>query len=488
MHPPVRLALAALLASAPCPAQLAASHTVDPALGAPRWGLYFVANHELAVDASSPSPLDHLGDAEIAWVAPRAGGPARKVHADVARRVLLDDVDADTPWWLDWGDLDALEVRRYGYVPDAPSFEDFVISVQEAFAQAKEGGSSDLDGAVDGSLFRVTRDEAGAKALRFFMTEKQILSALGHNELPSTNGVDVDAFTQDADGNLYLSFRTDEIVGDTLVDDAGLVAIPAVAITYDGWLDVAAVEPSSAVVVWDGADADEMVTRAGLVASDGDPIEVLGDLQAVTLDPAGGTFVSREPIPGLGPHAPNLLFAGQSIGASVLSTRHGGSVAELDGVTLASQPIGGGPLGLDAEVTGKTTHDLNALCAVADHRPDACVDADDAWVTLGVEPFVVRACGHDPGEPVAWLMAPDAPSDAPATSTSLPAPSWARYPHVHVLGPLAVLAFADTSGRSSWTAPPPPDDTTIATWIRVQAWGLGSGRLSAPARIWCATP
>lgn len=489
-RPSALLALVLFLASltAPGRAQLLAAHDVDPTLVAPRWGLLFVPNASLAIDAASSSPLDHLDDQEIAWIAPLGDLPAVQVHARAARRVLLDDVDADVPWLHDWEDIDALDLPRYGWPPTSPDLEDLVLSVQDAFGAATESGSTDADGAVDGSLFRVTRDASGAKALRFFLTEKQILTALGHDELSITDGVDVDAFTQDAFGNVYLSFRHDEWVVGSWLGDEGLVCIPASAISYDGLLDVASVQPSSAVVVWDAADAAAMVAQAGLEEADGDAIVTLGDLQAVSVDPGGGTFPSRTPIPGFGSDAPNLLFAGQRIGASVLSTRAGGTVARLDGIELASSPIDGAALGLDAGATTKTTHDLNALCATRAHEPAPCLDVADDWVTLGSDPLEVESGGHAPLEPVVIRLDVDAPSSSPGVTPSIPAPVWAGYPHLHALGPVAVLVVADAAGRATWLAPAPPAGADLATWVTLQSWGLHDMQLSTPARVWCATP
>ncbi len=467
----------------------AANACVSPQGGTPQWGLYFVANAELVIDEVSESPLDRLGDQELAWVAPLSHEPAVKVQSEASRRILLGDVDPAVPWLYDWGDLDALALRSYGVLTDRPVFDDFIVSVEQKFAHADEGSIKDIDGAVDGSLFRVTRSGTGAPQLDFFMTEAQIVTALGHDELTVTNGVDVDAFMQDSWGNIFLSFRTDELVVGTLVGDAALVCIPRTAITYDGDVDVQSVIPSSAVVVWDDAMADAFAENAALVTATGKKIDALGDLQAVTLDPAGGTFAALQAIPGLGHDMPNVLFAGQSVGASVLSTRDGGSPAIIDGVALAEPVIHGGALGLAPDATAATTDDLNALALAAIHRPQACLDTPHGAVMLGVENVVLHGAGFTPDDLVVLLIDVEPASPQLSAIPSLPAPAWAGYRHLFMTGPLAVLLQADSEGRAAWQSAPwdvgAPD---IATWVRAQMWSLGDGQLSTPVSVWCATP
>src|SRR5690606_28593488 len=119
--------------------------------------------------------------------------------------------------------------------------------------------SEDFDIAHDGDLFRFLPGGPAGDSIQRMLREGLILAAMGD----VGGDVDVDAFTQDITGNLFLSFAEDEVVNGTPVQDGGVVMLPSSAITYGVFGEVTALTPGSAVVILDEPALDAMVVNSG---------------------------------------------------------------------------------------------------------------------------------------------------------------------------------------------------------------------------------
>ncbi|MCB9897537.1 MAG: hypothetical protein H6825_06005 [Planctomycetes bacterium] len=433
----------------------------------------------------SPSPLGTLWDTNIARFTPAHDASAAKVQSTPGLAAMTGDLDADGLFWESLGDdIDSLALSRRDPPKGALSIADFLISTETDVGDVLAVQGLDHEGALDGSVFRLRRSADGQHAeFAIFLPEILVIVATGqYVEIDAD--LDVDAFVQDADGALYLSFRADESVNGVLLADDGVVCIPAEAITYDESGDVAAVAPDSAVIVLDRARVDALVEHADLSLASGTAIHTLSDLQALELDPLGGSFEPVQPIPGRPEGCPHLLFNGQRLGATVLTTRDGGRIATLDGHPLGEHVVNGGPLGLQPALTQASTHDLNALCLSSEREPTPVVDVLHGEVEslTSLEPPTYFLGNFTPGG-TAWLYASPFFLDPGDGLASVPAPPGSVQPDLYLPLPwIAILVPIDSTGRARVEIPvgTPPDDM----WVVVQAWDLATTRLSPPAAVW----
>jgi len=436
----------------------------------------------------SGTALGSLADHEIAQLRPGLASSAVKVHARAEFECLLGDEDLDGDYWDDpFGDIDAIGVRRHGPKIGRLPIDRLLISSQDAVLGGFDPLSTDLTGAVDGTIYAVRRGADGSPQVDRFLTEAQIVHAIGQHDAFVSDGVDVDAFAQDATGNIFLSFRHDEQVNGTLLHDDGVICLPESGLGYSTTLNVKSVVNGSAVIVLDRTRVNALVANAMLTSGSGNPIASLIDLQALEIDPSGGSFVPLQPIPGQ-PGAPNLFFAGQAIGPTVLTTADGGRIATLNGTPLGTQLLSGSALGLDPALSSGTSADLNGLLVLSAQPAPLCLDVEQGQVDL-----------HAPGgpPPLRWRLG-NAPPFAPlllmvdvvlpgvgGSAPSQAAPYSAFYPDVFALAPVFVWPVrADASGRLAVDLPvaavPPPGVLVV-----LQVANLLQRELSPPAAIWC---
>ncbi len=480
----MRCPLAALALLLPAVQQAPAPHA-----------LYFVMNDDgttadLGVVAGQPaSALGQLYDTTIVRFVPGTDVSAVKVTGLPEWACLLGDADGDFDFWEAlFDDVDALGLNTLLPVPERLTSPDLILSSEAAFGGADESISQDVGGACDGTLFSLRRTpDGGSFLVEPFLREITVLAAIGQLGVPGSDGVDVDAFALDADGNVYLSFRVDEPVNGVLLADDGVLCLPAHSLTWDHTMVVLDAAPGSALVVLDAAGVNALVTHAGLLSASGQPVVSLTDLQALEIDPLGGSFVPLQTDPWL-PVVPNLLFNGQALGPTVLTTADGGRIATLNGQALGSITLSGAPLGLDPASTSGATSDLNALLVVADGPPCPLVDVGEGEVDVHVPPY------DTPLEFLAGNLSPHAPAlllvDAAAPQAgegfpSVPLPATLLYPDYFLSSPPFVLALVtDALGRLRVTGPvgPPPP---IPFVVLAQAADVVKKEVSSPALIWC---
>lgn len=456
--------------------------------------LAFVMNaHAVTADQGAladgtPTVLGELFDTNIARLRPGPEPLARKWHATPEFCVLVGDAEQNLAFWqTHGGDLDALGVRRGPFAPPAPAthtLRDLVLSTEHAWGNAQPQIVWDNAHALDGSLFSLDRDDQGLLDVRLFLPEALVLAAIGQYGEDGDWDVDIDAFVQDHGGNVFLSFRHDEPIHGVWYADDSVVCLPADQLHFDGDGDIVALNPDCAVVVLDNAAVNGLVQHAGLLTPSGSSLHNLGDLQALALDPLGGTFEPLQPVSTLPGGVPHLLFNGQRLGPTVLSTRDGGCIASLDGQPLGAAPFDGRRLGLHAS-SSDTTDDLNALLVLpgAPSPPVLDVEQGDVDLAAGEQP-VFLFTNFTPGG-LAWALIV---GHFPVAGDQLVAPAgpWpGAYPWLAVPAPWVSLAVpVDANGRARLDAPIafPPD---AHLWVVVQAVDLASGQLSTPAAVWC---
>jgi len=441
-----------------------------------------------ALAGGAPTVLGTLADHEIAQWRPGLSASAVKVHARAEFECLLGDEDGDGDFWDDpFGDIDAIGLRRYGPPIGRLSVDHLLLSSQDAVLGGFDPLSTDLTGAVDGTIFAVRRGADGGPQVDRFLTEAQIVHAIGQHDDFVSDGVDVDAFAQDATGNIFLSFRHDEQVNGTLLHDDGVVCLPEAGLGYSTTLDVKSVVTGSAVIVLDRSRVNALVGNATLTSVSGNPINSLIDLQALEIDPGGGSFAPVQAIPGQ-PAAPNLFFTGQAVGPAVLTTADGGRVATLNGALLGTPDLNGSALGLHPALSSGTSADLNGLLVLPFQPPPLCVDAVQGEVDLhapdGPPPLRWRVGNASPFAPLLLLVDVVVPASG-GSAPSQPAPFTAFYPDLFALTPVFIWpALADATGRLAVDLPVgalPPTGVLVV----LQVADTAHRELSPPAAIWC---
>ncbi|MFN0205107.1 MAG: hypothetical protein ACKVS6_02190 [Planctomycetota bacterium] len=179
----------------------------------------------------------------------------------------------------------------------------------------------------DGDVFRFVGPTG---ALEFFVTETQLLTAIGQ---AATADLDTDAIAQGPGGDLFVSFADDELVNGISAPDGSLIYIPAASITYDANLNVASIASGAAIIAATEAQMSAMMIASGVRTSVGG-VPSLTELTALEIDPAGGTFAAPNSPSNI---LPNLLFAwnGFSNDGAILSTAGGGTIPTINGIPLA---------------------------------------------------------------------------------------------------------------------------------------------------------
>jgi hypothetical protein len=455
--------------------------------------LVFIMNDDgitadLGAIAGTPSALGDLYDTTLVRFVPGKDATASKVTGLAEWACLLGDEDNDFDFWEGvFDDLDAVGLHALLPPPERLTSDRLILSCEATFGGAQESSAYDSIGACDGTLFRLDRAPGGGTYLvHHFLREASVLAAIGQLGQPGNDGVDVDAFAMDSEGNIYLSFRIDEVVNGTLVEDDGVVALPWSTLTFNQDLDVIDVVPNSAVIVLNALAVNTLVLHAGLKNASGNTITTLTDLQALELDPEGGSFVPVQVTPEL-PVVPHLLFNGQTIGPVVLTTRDGGRIATLNGQLLGTTALSGSALGLDPASTSGATSDLNGLLVMPDTLPVPMLDVTKGEVDVHAAPegaTVEVLGGHfTPGVAALLLLDGWVPLGSPDIP-SVPVKPGLVYPDFY-LSPLALLVpvVTDAAGRfrQSFTAPPLP----LSYLVLAQGADVVRKELSSPALVWC---
>ncbi len=442
------------------------------------------------VGTTNSSAMGQFNDSDVIAFRPGFAESAVKVHGPAEFNALVGDPEFDGDFGkIHGGDIDALGIRRPGHTDARLRTDRLVFSVEHAWGSSYPVLQQEYVGSLDGTLFSLDRWPDGTLKVEFFLHEAQLTAALGQPPAGpgvSTPMVDIDAFVQDHKGNVYLSFRHDEMVLGTLLADDGVICLPRSEMVFDSDGNIGWISPNSAVIVLDKPRVNGLVQAAQLETKSGNSIGSLIDLQALALDPKGGTFTPVQAVPGLPEGVPHLLFNGQALGATVLTTRQGGTIASWNGHVLGSSPANGANLGLDPSTSGGAASDLNGLLVASTDRPQLLVDVEQ--LTIDHEEDLVFVLGNFVPNGWAWVKVA---ATSPAQGGNLVAnPSETASPYPWLLVPEPSVQWAvplDDAGRALITVPmtyAPNDDL----WVVLQAYEVGSGELSAPASIWAPWP
>jgi hypothetical protein len=184
--------------------------------------------------------------------------------------------------------------------------------------------ASTMLGTLPSDVFRFS----GQGTREVFLAEAQVMTATGGTSL------NLDALCQTVAGDLFFSFSVAETLALGAAADGDLLMIPASAITYDGFGNVAAITANSAIRVATETQLQAMVAASGFKTASGGTALSLFNLAGLEVDPNGGTWIS--PVDTLS--YPNVLFCWRdaSNDGAILSTAGGGSLAVINGVTMGS--------------------------------------------------------------------------------------------------------------------------------------------------------
>jgi hypothetical protein len=362
---------------------------------------------------------------------------------------LLGDDNADGNYILTTiGNLDALQL--VAGAPNPPSLFDYYMSFsQDIGPSAAQLGTPILDGDIvrllpGGGVFK-------------FITEAQIASAMG----TTAATLDINGFAiHSATGDLYWTTTTTQLVNGISLDDGGLIRLPASGYTLGANGAVASVVPGAGQIALFESSLDAMSNLAGLGA--------IGDLDGVTIDPAGGTFVGPT-----GLVLPHFWFTadGLTFGPRILSTRSGGSVATYNGTNFsAAVALGLAPVDFQGGANSTLTALDASLVGAAVLPPPVIQHLSGTMTTPGVAKIDFGSC--TPNAPF-YLLGKIAQTSALGgyTSRTPLIPSFATlnnpgsFPALYMndfMDPVFLLAFslppaiASPQGLGSFQLPVPP--------------------------------
>lgn len=231
---------------------------------------------------------------------------------------------ANRSTWASWfgdddGDLNYIEgvagnldaVHLSANAPNPPSIFDTWVSFSN---DAGPGGVLGTAATLDGDVFRINR----GGGVTSFITEAQFKAAIN-----TTADIDVNGFTVDeATGDLYFTMTTTQTVNGIAVNDGALIQIPASAYVANADGTVQSVTTGGAQIALFELHLDFFYGAAGL--------GMVGDLDGIAIDPAGGTFVG--PSGGTFPHF--WFVADNGAGPAIVSSQSGGTVASSGGNTF----------------------------------------------------------------------------------------------------------------------------------------------------------
>lgn len=357
-----------------------------PLAGAQQSLTFTTFKNERTLSGSSGTILTSITPEDVAIVTPSSTLPsAEKFLSHMNRNTLAGDGNLDANHYA--SPL-AMKVDALQICPPATGLphtaRELYISTRVAMPCA--GGGVIDPGDVHGVAIGATMTP--------MIDDMQIRNALGIT--PNTPTFNVDAFTRDAAGAIYLSFEQDVpiLLGTQMLLDGGVAMIPASALTWTGCA-VTGVVPNSGLIAFNENFANLMVVNASVSDNTGNFVQVIFDLDGLEIDPNGGTF----PIPGTTLSAPNLLFSGEYLtGGGILSTAGGGSIAVINGAPMAT-PFGSGPT--DGSQVGLFPFNVGSLNGLALSSPTCRFITDTSTPVLTTPgPINFTAGGADPGAPV----------------------------------------------------------------------------------------
>ncbi len=263
-----------------------------------------------------------LRDEAIAMVSPAAGSRAVACAHRTTWAALFGDDDGDGDFVEGViGKIDALWLPPG--TPNPPSAFDFWISV-----------SDDLVGPMGGLMGSTIRDGDVFRALPGGGVQVYLTEALAGQAMANAMDFNIDGFARNAaNGDLYWSMSTTQTVNGISVEDGGLIRLPGTAYILGANGTITSVTPGAAQIALHEVHVNIIYTVAGQ--------GLVGDLRDFALDPLGGTFTATGGIT-----IPNFWLCGDTAAtqASIVSTRNGGLIPQVNGVSM----IGGPAFGLAA--------------------------------------------------------------------------------------------------------------------------------------------
>ena len=340
---------------------------------------YTTLGTESTLSGSSGTALGVVTPEDVAVLRPGIVTVSAELLANhLNLNTLSGDGDGDAFYHepIHAGALDALTICRSATT--APTMRDIYVSTKIPLPAA--GGGTIDPGDVGGLAIGATAN--------IMLDEFLIRSALGIT--PNILFLDVDAYTVDGLGNIFLSFENDVpiFLGTTMLFDGGVAAIPAAAVTWAG-CNVTGVIPNSGVIAFNENATNSMTANAAVGDNAGNFVQIIGDLDGLEVDPNGGSFTSS------GYVFPNLIFSGEWLtGGGILSTSFGGSIAMINGSPMA-QPF---PGVTDGTQVGLDPTGVGSLDGIALSQPMCRFIMDSStpeMLTPG--PLNLTAGGADPG-------------------------------------------------------------------------------------------
>lgn len=342
------------------------------------------------------------------------------------------------------------------------------------FSSQQDVGEAYAAIASDGSLWRLRKAPAAGGPVLQIALDHAVLQA----GLATSGPVDIDAAAFDAAGDLFLSFRDDELIeGDlTPIGDGAIVGFAAGDISWNPDGTIASLGSGTAQVVLEESDTNAFLIAAGLLDDLGSPVLSISDLQALDVDPAGGTFLGADGVTSW----PNLLFCGSTNGPRVLTTAAGGAIALLNSVPLgdAASPIGS-HLGLDGN-----GNNLTALQVIAARDLPLCLDLSGQGLTpLDLDDTLW--IDHGAADATVWLFASLGPFTAGANFDAIALADKFRFQSWYSWNYLLLLPLdLDAAGRAQLDFTLDPADLGADLNIVVQVAELKKPvEMSAPIVI-----
>lgn len=231
---------------------------------------------------------------------------------------------------------------------------------------AMQPGVSGAPAIRPGDTARIVRNTSGDGQVEYFLTQEQVVMALG---MSNGSSVDVDAIAADCSYGVFFSLDVGTPVncgcGTTFVNDGDVLMIPPAAIGWTADCRVATVLPNSAVRVYTEAQMDSFVGTAFVSNHVWQCLGAIGDLEGLDLD-WNGPVQTMTLCSSVTVQVPTLAFTGDSMtGCSVLTTAGGGAILQRGCATLGTScwfgPTTGAQIGLQPPSSGGVPSYVNAL-------------------------------------------------------------------------------------------------------------------------------
>lgn len=315
--------------------------------------------YQSTLSGSSGTLLRHLDRRDLAVIAPAPLASAETFLTHANFDVMHGDKNCDGVYFDNNTGYAIDAVTLCQNVPDPKMHNVYVSFVDDI-------GAPGMPPVIeDGDIVSLRINGAHQKLI----SEAQIRSAMG---ISPNDDVDVDAFCMLEDGTLVFSFEEDHIVlGGFLLEDGGVAMIPSYALFYGGG-DNCSVDdssPNSGAIVLGEGNVDLLVATSGISDATGSAVVTIRDLNALTVDEAGGGAGLTVQVPSTGAVIvlPDLIFNGSNLGGSgVVSSALGGSIAQLNGQQLgqaAPLPTDGLHMGM-VPGSAPTVRTLSGLCVL----------------------------------------------------------------------------------------------------------------------------